>query len=116
MFSVAYTIKNATCTVCAYKTFQHGSHAAVRRVCSNDFLPDVLFLTAFNPNTQPAKLHNLLLFVSRFTEISLQPSEASFSLTQKHTYKTFMTLTDSGSLRVAHEEKIKSIKSELLQT
>lgn len=50
-------------------------------VCSDDFLPDVLFLTAFNPSTQPAKLQNLLLSVSRFTEISLQPSEASSSFT-----------------------------------
>lgn len=50
-------------------------------VCSDDFLPDVLFLTAFNPSTQPAKLQKFLLSVSHFTEISLQPSEASSSFT-----------------------------------
>lgn len=48
-------------------------------VCADDFLPDVLFLTAFNRTTQPAKLLNFLLFASRSTEISLQPSEASSS-------------------------------------
>lgn len=43
-------------------------------VCADDFLPDVLFLTAFKPTTQHPKLQNLLLFVSHFTEISFMSS------------------------------------------
>lgn len=47
-------------------------------VCADDFLPDVLLLTALTPTSHPAKLQNVLVLVSRFTELSLQPSKASF--------------------------------------
>lgn len=66
---------------CAYKIFNMVHMLLSGAVCSDHLVPDVLFLTAVNSNTEPAKLQNLLLFVSRFTEISLQPSEASTSMT-----------------------------------
>lgn len=36
----------------------------------SDFLPDILFLTLYNPTFQAAKLHSFLLVFSRLGEIS----------------------------------------------